>query len=234
VTPVHRLHGRTLALAIGLALALAAIVGIVLAIGNAPPRPPELPGATRQNGPLALAAAAPPLLAGALGGRAGAAGGPAGGPGGAGSVTTGTIALSPPGGWVVLQTTRMSVALEDPRRLGLLVLLSGALSGSPSEDRFAQSLVNSTTQGTTDARICGTITTTTVPNGPEGLLVPLCYTLVPQNGKALQLYAIIFAGVSGKVGTVVRLVTPARPSTLEAFAEESAPLLSTVQWRLLS
>ncbi len=212
MTGVHRLHWRVLGLTLAIALGLAALVGLLLAVGNSKPPPPTLTSATR-NGLLMRAQSGPPLLGGALGGGGSTASGS--------SVSTGTVGLNPPSGWAVEQRGPTFITLADPRKLGLLVVLSGTVNGSPSQVQFVQSLVNSTIQGTTNAKICGKIAAGRVPNGPEGLVVPLCYTLVPQNGRALDLYTIIIAALSGKVGTVVKLITPAQLPVLRAFAQES-------------
>ena len=235
MTSVHRLHGRVLALALGFALGIAALIGILLAIGNSNPQPPSLAGGT-QKGVLARAVTPPPLLNGnPLGGGGGRTGGGGGGGGGpAGSLTNGTISLSPPHGWTVTQENNISFTLEDPGRNGLLGLLSGTLQGSPTAVQFAQSLVNSIFQGTTNASICGKVTTGPVPNGPQGIVVPLCYTIVPQNGQALQLYTILVVAVSARLGMVVKFVTPAQTSILRAFLSETNAVLPTVRWRLLT
>jgi hypothetical protein len=239
MTNVHRLNGRALALAIGFGLVIAALIGILLAIGNSKPQPPSLAGGT-QKGVLARAATPPPLLGGnPLGGGGGGAGGGGGGGGtggggATGSLTIGTISLSPPRGWTLTQKNNISLTLEDPGKNGLLGLLSGTLQGTPTTVQFAQSLVNSIFQGTTNASICGKVTNGPVPNGPQGIVVPLCYTIVPQNGQALQLYTILVVAVSARLGMVVKFVTPAQTSILNAFLSESNAVLPTIKWRLLT
>jgi hypothetical protein len=242
MTSVHRLHGRVLALAIALGLAVAALIGIVLAIGNSKPQPPSLTGHT-ENGVMSRAATAPPLLGGnplggggggATGGGGGGGGGGTGGSGASGSLTVDTISLSPPKGWTVSQKNNTSVTLEDPDKQGLLGLLSGTLTGAPTAVQFAQSIVNATLQGTTDASVCGKVTKGPVPNGPSGYVVPLCYTIVPQNGQALQLYTIVIVAVSKNIGMVVKFITPANSTILNSFLSESNSVLPTVKWRLLT
>jgi hypothetical protein len=237
MTNVHRLPGRVLALAIGFGLLIAALVGILLAVGNSKPQPPSLTGSI-QNGVLARAASAPPLLGsnplgGGGGGANGGGGGTGGGGGATGSLSVATISLSPPRGWTVTQKNNISLTLEDPAKSGVLGLLSGTLKGQTTSS-FAQSLVESIFQGTTNPDICGTITNGAVPNGPQGVVVPLCYTVVPQNGQAVQLYTLLVVAVSGNLGMVVKFVTPAQSSVLKAFINESSPLLSTIRWRLLT
>jgi hypothetical protein len=236
MTNAHRLHGRVLALAIALGLAVAALIGIVLAIGNSKPQPPSLTGHTK-NGVMSRAATAPPLLGGNPlgGGGGGTGGGGTGGGGGAtGTLTINTISLSPPTGWTVSQKNNISVTLEDPDKQGLLGLLSGTLTGAPTAVQFAQTIVNATLQGTTNASVCGKVTKGPVPNGPSGYVVPLCYTIVPQNGQALQLYTIVVVAVSKNVGMVVKFITPANSTILNSFLSESNSLLPTVKWRLLT
>ena len=241
MTSVHRLRGPVLALAIGFGLVIAAVIGILLAVGNSNPQPPSIAGSS-QKGVLERAASPPPLLGGnPLGGGGGGAGGGTGGGGGGtggggatGSLTVGTISLSPPRGWTLTQRNNISVTLEDPGRNGLLGLLSGTLQGSPTTVQFAQSLVNSIFQGTTNASVCGKVTNGPVPNGPQGIVVPLCYTIVPQNGQALQLYTILVVAVSGRLGMVVKFITPAQTAVLNAFLSESNAVLPTIKWRLLT
>jgi hypothetical protein len=154
--------------------------------------------------------------------------------GSSGSVTVATISVSPPSGWTVLQKNHVSLTFRDPAKHGLVGLLSGTLSGSPTATQFGQSLVNATVKGTTNAKICGKVAKGPVPNGPQGLIIPLCYTIVPQNGQALQVYEILVAAVSGDLGMSVKFITPAQNSILKALLTESNALLPSVKWRLLT
>jgi hypothetical protein len=218
-----RLHWRVLGAAIGLALVVVGVIGVLLAIGNSKPKPPPTSGLGTN--------AAQSAKGSGLGHLPGFGGG---GGGTDGSVQTKTLSLTPAQGWAVVHKDNFSVFLSDPAKKGLLGLESGTLGGSPTTVSYAQSLANAIAKGSTNAKICGKVQAAQIPNGPRGLLVPICYTLVPQNGRAIQLYQIILAAVAGKVGVAVRLITPANGATLKAFVGESGPVVTTVHWKLLT
>ncbi len=222
---VHRLDWRVAGLAIGILLAVAGVIGILLAIGNSAPKPPSTSGIAPVS---AHAATGGPGL-GHLPGF-----GSTGGGGASGTVQTKTLAVTPTRGWGVVHKDTFSVFLSDPARKGLLGLESGSFTRPPSTIAYAQSLANAIVKGSTNAKICGKVSAAQVPNGPRGVIVPLCYTIVPQNGRAVQLYTILIAGVAGNVGTAIRLITVADGATLKAFVGEAAPVVSTVHWKLLT
>ena len=82
-------------------------------------------------------------------------------------------------------------------------------------------------------KICGKVVQGRVPNGPPGLIVPLCFTIVPQQGKAVQLFAIVAAGVSGRVGVDIRYTTLANTQVANFFLKEASAVTRTVSWKLL-
>jgi hypothetical protein len=216
----HRLHWRVLGAAIGLGLAVGGVIGVLLAIGNSKPKPPDTSGVGTN--------AATSVKGSGLGHLPGFAGG-----GSDGSVQTRTLSLTPAQGWAVAHEDSVSVFLSDPAKKGLLGLESSTLNGSPTTVSYAQSLASVVAKGSTNAKICGKVQAAQIPNGPRGVLVPICYTIVPQNGRAIQLYQLLLAAVSGQVGVAVRLITPADAATLKMFVGEAGPVVATVQWKLL-
>jgi len=94
-------------------------------------------------------------------------------------------------------------------------------------------VLTETVQGGQNPSICGKASAVTLPNGPKGVFVPVCYTIVPTNGQAFQAYAGVLVGLSGSVGMAIRWVTPASASVYNAFLKETGAFLGSVHWKLL-
>jgi hypothetical protein len=254
----QRLHWRLIAAATVCLLGVAALVALLLSAGNHKPAPPTTPTTATAGHPAAreitavmVATGFPKLGGGGGGGTSGGGSGGGGtvttgggggggtggggtGGGGTGSVQNTTVAVSPPPGWTVVNKDSFHLVLEDPGKNGLLGLESGGFKSQITLTAYAQSLVNGILQGTTGAKICGKTGNIQLPNGPKGLFIPLCYTLVPTNGQAVQLYTGLLVGLSGNIGMAVKWITPANDTIFQKFVSESGNVLNTVHWKLLN
>ena len=215
-----RLNRLLLNFAIVVILAGAAVVGILLAVGNSENEfHPSSPTVTTQ-GQLSASASGNPL--------------PTIGGGTSGGVQTKTIAVSPGSGWKIKGKGTFFVDLLDPKQLGILGFESGPLK-NPNLVNYANSIIDDYLKGTTGGKVCGTVNKGNVVNGPPGIGIPLCYTIVPQSGKAIKVFTILLVGVGGKgIGTVIAYTTVDSESVINTFLGESAPVARTVRWKLLS
>jgi|SRR5581483_8803698 len=214
-TAPHRLNPYLLPLGIFLLLGCAALVGILLAVGNSKPKPPAVPTSAQ----LQTHSGGLPTVPGGS-----SSGGSAG-------VSNQTVAVSPGAGWKVAAKDSFHIVLLDPRKIGILEFESGPLS-KPNLVQYAQGLVNGTLNKTTGGKICGKIVAVKVPNGPKGIGIPLCYNIVPQNGQAIPVVTVLLVGLSGRVGVAIHYTST--PNAFKTFAAEAGSVVSTVRWKLLA
>src|SRR5438552_13035494 len=113
----HRVNWYLLAAGILLLLAIAAVVGILLAIGNHNQQVPTVTVAAQAQASVAAA---------------GAQGATVNSLAAVGSVENATIAVSPGPGWKVAGKSNTFIQLIAPRGIGLLGLESGTLKGGTS------------------------------------------------------------------------------------------------------
>jgi hypothetical protein len=212
----HRMNYLYMNLAIVLILGLAALIGILIGIGNSEHHPNPVI-ATKSVGEASVRAGGLPSA-------------PIGGSGGA--INLKTLSISPGAGWKVLGKSCCEVLLGDPRKIGILGALS--VPGVKSPQNFVQALVNRIAKRATNAKICGKIGNVTIPNGPRGIAVPICYTIVPQNGQSLPVFTLLLIGGVGQVGVELEVTTPDSENAFKVFVGEAKPVISTVRWKLLT
>ena len=239
----QRLHWRTVAAVSAVLLAIAALIVILIDNGNHKPAPPatpvQQPASARQTASATIAEGGFPTVKGGGGGGTtggggtGGGGGGTGGGGAGGSVQNTTIAISPSAGWKVVGKDDFHLYLTDPGEHGLLGLESGGLKGSVSLTQYVQAVLTETVKGGQNPSICGKAQAVTLPNGPKGVYVPVCYTIVPTNGQAFQAYAGVLVGLSGHVGMAIKWITPASASIFNAFLKETGQFLGSLHWKLL-
>ena len=83
-----------------------------------------------------------------------------------------------------------------------------------------------------DTKTCpGSKTATGTLNGPSGIYWELCFTLTA-GGRSIQAGAQMFAGANsdGRVYYAVLVLTS--QSNMKAFANEVAPILQSIKWKL--
>jgi hypothetical protein len=189
-------------------LAIAALVGILLAVGNKEFKPPTVTGTQSRT----LTAVNATAVA-------------------AGIVENATIRVNTGPNFKVFGKNNTQIGLVA--NTGLLEFLSGTVPAGTTSVQWANAFVNFIAKRATNAKVCGKIVAGRVPNGPPGFIVPLCYTLVSQGRPAVPAVSIIWTGLGGRVGTGVTMTTNANNTALQKHLRVSGPVMGTVRWKLL-
>jgi hypothetical protein len=201
------MDGRLIGFGIALILVAAAVVGILLGIGNSEPQPSLLTGTAAGKARTTAAAAA--------GGR----------------VENRSIAINLTSGWSG-KKTNYSLDLLSPSHAGELVLTSaGGYNGSDIE--LLQALLNKVAKAAAAYKLCFKPAAARLPNGPPGHRIGICYKLVPQAGAAGVFLELDYAAAAGGVGFVMQAITSATNGPQQkAFAGELHPVVPTIRWKL--
>lgn len=137
-----------------------------------------------------------------------------------------------PAGWAVDSKDNQSITISDPSGAGSVTVGSGPSSPSQTAQQNKDTLDKFFTGKYPDTKNCANSKTTTGSlDGANGMFWELCFTLV-SGGQSFQAVAPLFAGANadGSVYYVVLLLTPS--NNLQSFINESAPILSGIQWKL--
>lgn len=163
-------------------------------------------------------------------------GGNGGGSGGGESASNSVASVRVPAGWTVDPTsTSTSLFLDGPDGL-YLQFWTQQQSGSTTLAAVFQSELANRQQHSPDARVCEQPQQASVPNGPSGEAIVICFTLTPENGPAVPYSDLDYAALV-PVGDLQLLVEADAfiPGDLSASAATKliAPLWSSVRWRQL-
>jgi uncharacterized membrane protein len=194
-------------LAIGLLLGLAALIGILLGIGNSNSHPTFKSSAPANVRTLTSVQSAQALIRNA------------------------TVAVSPGAGWKLIRKTNIEINLGWGAGPGILGFLSG---NHTNPQQFIQLLLQRIAKSSPDAKVCGKPQNANVPHAGRGVAIPVCYTIVPQNGQAIRVFTILLVSGRADVGVQIELTSVDNQNVWNAFARAATPVMNTVQWLLLS
>ena len=211
----RRLTWHLLAFGVVLILGAGLVAGILLAVGNSEPN--SFTGPTSTGARSGTASSGFPTL-------------PKYGGSGGGSISNNTISVTPPGGWKLESKTNVSMDFLSPRSYGDFFLQSGTFHGSQSQ--FMQSRINDIVKGTTKPHFCGKDVPLYVFNGPKGEMLPICFTIIPQNGQAYEVVVFETVSVTGGVAYEEQPATVASQSQVSKFLSQVNTFGRTIHWKL--
>ena len=155
--------------------------------------------------------------------------------GGGNTASNSVVSVTLPNGWSVDSTsTSTDLFLDGPSNVFAEFFTQQEQASATLTGIFQQE-VNNRLQKYPDTRICKQPTSATVPNGPPGEEMAVCFTVTPQNGPAVPYVDFDFAGLAGGDPLLVEndIYAP-RTISGQALANEVGPLLQSVRWPQLT
>jgi hypothetical protein len=235
----HRLHWRVITALAVAPLAAVVVIALMLSLGNGESSPgsPNLTTARRAQTGTGAATSAGGFAAGRQGavkGTASASGAlNAGAHEPVGSVSNDALSVSPPGGWTIVDRTPQSVEVSPPDQLAILGFRSFLLKSRLDSSDYERALLGSVAQDSPDARLCVRPRTTTVPNGPAGILFGVCYVYVPQQGSAVRLFHVFQVATTPRPAAfAVEYLMRDSKAEEKRFLAGAASVAATVDWKL--
>lgn len=229
------------------AIVVAAGVGIVLASGNNGGPDPTTqslptPGPTRSavvtaapNTPGPVVSLAPPPTSSVVNPTPGTVT-PTPAPstgtgGGAQTISVDYIEITVPNDWEVLEKDATFISLHVPAG-GQLFLSSGKVDPATTAAKLLQDAVDTRKAKFPDVKVCIEEADSTLPNGPPGRAVGLCYTAQTQSGETYAATVFLNYGVTDGGTTAYLLKVYAPDETWDAVVDQVLAVFDSIKWTL--
>ncbi|HEX4813918.1 MAG TPA: hypothetical protein VFV66_14325 [Nonomuraea sp.] len=219
------------------AVVAAGAVGIALGARNDGPTPTPFPvpsqQAPRPTGTPAPVVSLAPVPTG--GGTAPTARPvtptPAPNPGGTQVVDVEYISITVPAAWEIdgVEPTYISLLTEAG---GIFSMESGYIDGTTTPEDILQRQIEKRQAAVPDLEICRPEQDSTLPNGPAGRSVMLCFTAQTSSGQTFPATVYLQAGVSDGGEVIYLLKIFASDDSWDAVIDEIVPTLDSLQWKL--
>ena len=224
------------------AIVVAAGVGMVFASGGGPdPTPPVFPtprptsavvvtpaptsGPAVTQGPLVSFAPLPTTVAPTAGPV------PTPGPVAGQTISVESVAITVPGNWEVLGQDSTYISLWAPAG-GQLVLESWHANPTLTAAQLLEREVDGVRSKHPDVKVCVPEGDFTMPNGPPGRKVGLCYTAQTSSGETYQATDFMAFGASDG-GTIAYFFNMyARDENYDALLQQVVTVISSIEWKL--
>jgi len=142
------------------------------------------------------------------------------------------LSVPVPMGWSVADKDNETIVLTDPNSEGSVTLASGPSSPTQTAQDNKNTVDGYFKSKYPDARNCPNTTTTAGSfNGAKGISWTVCFTIT-QGANSVPAAASIFAGANSSGGVYYAVMVLTRQSNLQAYMNESKPVLQGVQWKL--
>jgi hypothetical protein len=206
--PVHRLHNVLLWMALLGSLFLIATIGLIygMVFAKAPPDPVALPGRTGQ----------------AIQATPGASTNP--------EVSTATFSVRPAPAWRQVERKDTSLEFTDRSGGGIVFIQSDRRPAEPTAQVITD-ITSATQRKYPDVRTCVLPTPLSV-NGPSGSVFALCYTFIPQSGRAYPAVDLFWVATNGSGSTFYLYEVFAPADSFNEFNKRALGLVQTVSWKL--
>jgi hypothetical protein len=206
--PVHRLHNVLLWIALLGSLFLIATCGLIygMVFAKAPPDPVAVPGKT---GPAIQASP-------------GASANP--------EVSTATFSVRPAREWRQIERKNTSLEFTDRAGDGIVFIQSDHRSAEPAA-QVVTDITSATQRKYPDVRTCLLPAPVSV-NGQNGSIFALCYTFIPQSGRAYPAVDLFWVATNGDGSAFYLYEVFAPADGFNAFNKRALDLVQTVAWKL--
>ncbi|MFN2568823.1 MAG: hypothetical protein ABR564_04385 [Candidatus Dormibacteria bacterium] len=149
-------------------------------------------------------------------------------------VETARIAVTLPEGWSTVSTADDELVAAG--RHAVVDLSVRTASDTLTQANLADDITAGFQRRYPDARICRPPAPAGIDNGPEGVAFAVCYTVIPQNGRAVATNALVVAALvtqpDGSRDVFRESGIYAEPDAASAV-EELDPVTSSIRWRTL-
>jgi hypothetical protein len=206
--PVHRLHNVLLWAALLGSLFVIATAGMIYGIvfAKPPPDPVALPGGTGQ-----AIQSTPPTSSNP-------------------AVATTTFSVRPASGWRQNERKNTSLEFTDSAGEGIVFLQSDHRPAEPTAQVITD-ITSATQRKYPDVRSC-LLPAPLAVNGQSGSVFALCYTFIPQVGRAYPAVDLFWVATNrdGSIFYLYEVFAPA--DGFNAFNKRALELVQTVSWKL--
>jgi hypothetical protein len=159
---------------------------------------------------------------------------PSGAGASSGSVSTSTFSVTPPGGWDIVHRSTIGLDIAPRSEDALLHFESSRLKNPLTSTQLLEAVTSEILQKNPDTKVCSEPATGRVPNGPPGVGVGLCFTVVPQQGMAVRVVQVIVLGTTARPSAAydIELVERNDKKSINRFNKVAVPVIRTVHWKL--